>query len=61
MRPPASDIEPVHKTVRVKAPVAHAFKVFTGGLARWWPPNFGVGRKPIRTVLMEPRLGDPQR
>jgi uncharacterized protein YndB with AHSA1/START domain len=53
----AAVIAPVRKTVRVKAPIAHAFEVFTDGLARWWPPNHGVGRKPIRTVLMEPRLG----
>jgi len=52
-----SVLAPVVKTVRVKAPVAHAFEVFTRGLARWWPPNVGVGKKPIRTVLMEPRLG----
>jgi uncharacterized protein YndB with AHSA1/START domain len=50
-------IAPVRKKVRVKAPVAHAFEVFTSGLARWWPHNHGIGRKPIRTVLIEPRLG----
>jgi uncharacterized protein YndB with AHSA1/START domain len=57
MTAPSPSIEPVRKSVRVKAPVAHAFNVFTEGLARWWPPNFGVGKTPIRTVLMEPRLG----
>jgi hypothetical protein len=57
MNAAATGIAPVRKTVRVKAPIAHAFEVFTSGLARWWPPNHGVGRKPIRTVLMEPRLG----
>jgi hypothetical protein len=30
-------IAPVRKTVRVKAPIAHAFEVFTSGLTRWWP------------------------
>ena len=53
----APAIDPVTKTVRVKAPVAHAFEVFTSGLARWWPPNHGIGKKPIQTVLMETRLG----
>jgi hypothetical protein len=53
----ATVIAPVRKTVRVKAPIVHAFEVFTEGLARWWPPNKGVGKKPIRTVLIEPRLG----
>ena len=50
-------IAPVRKTVRVKAPLAHAFDVFTSGLTRWWPHNHGIGNKPIRTVLMEPKLG----
>ena len=52
-----SAIAPVRKTVRVKAPVAHAFEVFTSGLTRWWPHDFGVGKRPIEKVLMEPRLG----
>src|SRR5262249_6789391 len=50
-------IAPVHKTTRVKAPIAHAFEVFTSGLTRWWPHNHGVGKKPIEKGLMEPRLG----
>lgn len=50
-------IAPVRKTVRVKAPIAHAFDVFTSGLTRWWPFDYGVGKKPIRKVLMEPHLG----
>jgi len=51
------NIAPVRKTIRVKAPIAHAFEVFTSGLTRWWPHNHGVGKKPIQKVLMEPRLG----
>jgi uncharacterized protein YndB with AHSA1/START domain len=50
-------IAPVRNTVRVKAPIARAFDVFTSGLTRWWPHNHGVGKKPIQKVLMEPRLG----
>jgi hypothetical protein len=50
-------IAPVRKTIRVKAPVACAFEVFTSGLTRWWPHDHGVGKKPIKKVLMEPRLG----
>ena len=53
----ATAIAPVRKTVRVKAPIAHAFAVFTSGLTRWWPYDHGVGKKPIAKVLMEPRLG----
>ena len=50
-------IAPVRKSVRVQAPIAHAFEVFTSGLSRWWPHNHGIGKKPIKKVLMEPRLG----
>ena len=50
-------IAPVRKTVHLKAPIAHAFEVFTGGLTRWWPHDHGVGRKPVAKVMMEPRLG----
>jgi uncharacterized protein YndB with AHSA1/START domain len=52
-----STIAPVRKTVTVEAPIAHCFEVFTSGLTRWWPPNHGIGNKPIRKVSMEPRLG----
>jgi uncharacterized protein YndB with AHSA1/START domain len=50
-------IPPVRKTVHVKAPIARAFDVFTSGLSRWWPRDHSVGKKPVQTVLMEPRLG----
>jgi hypothetical protein len=50
-------IAPVRKTVHVKAPIDHAFEVFTSGLTRWWPHDHGVGKKPITKVMMEPWLG----
>jgi uncharacterized protein YndB with AHSA1/START domain len=50
-------IAPVRKSVRVKAPITHAFDVFTAGLTRWWPQGCGVGRRPIAKVMMEPKLG----
>ena len=50
-------IAPVRKTIRVKAPLKHAFEVFTSGLTRWWPHDHSVGKQPIAKVLMEPRLG----
>jgi hypothetical protein len=53
----ATEIPAVRKSVRVKAPLAHTFDVFTNGLSRWWPANHGIGKKPIKTVLIEPRLG----
>jgi uncharacterized protein YndB with AHSA1/START domain len=50
-------IAPVRKSIRVKAPAARAFEVFTSGLTRWWPHTHGIGKKPIAKMLMEPRLG----
>src|SRR3982074_1503409 len=50
-------ISPVRKTVRVKAPIARAFDVFTSGLSRWWPHDHGVGKKPVQKVRREPALG----
>jgi activator of Hsp90 ATPase-like protein len=50
-------IAPVRKSVHVKVPLAHAFEVFTSGLARWWPRDHGIGKKPIAKVFLEPRLG----
>lgn len=50
-------IEPVRKTVRVQAPIDHAFEVFTAGLGRWWPLDYGISPKPRQKVVMEPRLG----
>nr|WP_041756466.1 SRPBCC family protein [Bradyrhizobium sp. ORS 278] len=50
-------IAAVRKQVRVRAPIDHAFAVFTSGLTRWWPHTHGVGGKPIDKVLIEPKLG----
>ncbi|CCD92568.1 conserved hypothetical protein [Bradyrhizobium sp. ORS 375] len=50
-------IAPVEKQIRVRAPINHAFAVFTSGLTRWWPHTHGVGGRPIDRVLIEPKLG----
>jgi hypothetical protein len=50
-------IAPVRKSVHVKVPIDHAFEVFTSGLTRWWPLDHTVGKKPVRKVMLEPRLG----
>jgi uncharacterized protein YndB with AHSA1/START domain len=50
-------IAPVSKSIRVNATQAHAFEVFTSGLGRWWPRDHGIGKKPMKAVVMETRLG----
>lgn len=50
-------IAPVRKSIRVAAPIAHAFEVFTAGIGRWWPRTTGIGKMPVEKVMIEPRLG----
>jgi uncharacterized protein YndB with AHSA1/START domain len=50
-------IAPVSKSIRVKAAPARAFEVFTSGLGRWWPRDKGIGKLPMKTAVMETRLG----
>ena len=50
-------IAPVRKSIRVNAGQAHAFEVFTSGLGRWWPRDHGIGKKPMKSAVMETRLG----
>ncbi len=50
-------IAPVRKTIRVNTSAARAFEVFTAGLDRWWPRDHGIGKKPMKAVVMETRLG----
>jgi uncharacterized protein YndB with AHSA1/START domain len=53
----AQSIPPVVKTMRVEAPIARAFDVFTGGIDRWWPHNGSFGKTPLRNVSINPGIG----
>ena len=50
-------IAPVRKSIRVNANQARAFDVFTSGLGRWWPRDHGIGKLPLKSAVMETRLG----
>ena len=50
-------VAPVRRSVRVSAPPAHAFEVFTAGLARWWPRTHSIGTAPMKEAVIEPRAG----
>jgi uncharacterized protein YndB with AHSA1/START domain len=50
-------IAPVKKSIRVEASQAHAFEVFTARLDRWWPRKASIGSSPMKTSVLEPRLG----
>jgi len=53
----AIKIAPVRKSIRVNAEPARAFEVFTAGLGRWWPRDKGIGKLPMKSAIMETRLG----
>jgi uncharacterized protein YndB with AHSA1/START domain len=50
-------IAPVRKSVRVNAPQARAFEVFTAGIDRWWPKSHGIGSAPLTQSVIEPFRG----
>jgi hypothetical protein len=50
-------IAPVRKSLRVNAPQAKAFEVFTAGMSRWWPPTHTLLKSPFKDAVIEPREG----
>jgi len=54
----ARDLNAVRKSITVRAPQATAFRVFTDGMATWWPlETHHIGKAAAQTVLIEPRVG----
>ncbi len=49
-------IAPVRKSLRVNAPPARDFEVFTAGMSRWWPATL-VLKSPFKEAVIEPREG----
>jgi uncharacterized protein YndB with AHSA1/START domain len=47
----------VRKSVVVRAPIAHAFKVFTEKFDTWWPRTHHIGKVEPYTAILEPRTG----
>lgn len=50
-------VAPVRKSLRVNAPQAKAFEVFTAGMSRWWPPSHTILKSPFKGAVVEPRAG----
>lgn len=50
-------IAPVRRTVVVNASQARAFEVFTAGIDRWWPKTHHTGAAPLKSSVIEPRVG----
>jgi uncharacterized protein YndB with AHSA1/START domain len=48
---------PVRKTIRVNAPQARAFEVFTARFSSWWPKAHHIGAAEMKDAIIEPRKG----
>jgi len=50
-------VAPVKRDLVVKTSQERAFRLFTTGMDRWWPREHHIGQSPMRTIVLEPRLG----
>ncbi len=50
-------IEPIRLEFDVACSAAHAFEVWTGRIAMWWPADHTASGEPDTTVILEPRPG----
>lgn len=52
-------VEPIVKTVRVKATPARAFEVFTSNAQSWWNPSHSINptKSAIDKIVLEPKVG----
>jgi uncharacterized protein YndB with AHSA1/START domain len=54
----AGSIEPIRKSVTVARSVDDAFKLFTQGMAGWWPVEmYSIGEGRVKDVVFEPKEG----
>jgi uncharacterized protein YndB with AHSA1/START domain len=49
-------IQPIHRAVDVKAPLARAFELFTGRMGDWWPRGRTVGPSDHVAIVIEPQV-----
>jgi uncharacterized protein YndB with AHSA1/START domain len=47
----------VRRSVRVRASVERAFRVYTAELDSWWPKTHHIGSSPMTRAIMEGRVG----
>jgi len=48
---------PVRKSIRVNAPRARAFEVFTTRFGTWWPKTHHIAAAEMKDAVIEPRAG----
>jgi hypothetical protein len=50
-------LQPVRKSVRVRASADRAFRVFTEQMDSWWPRTHHIGSSPMKRVVLEGKRG----
>lgn len=50
-------IEPIRLSFELACPADHAFEVWTGRIAQWWPADHTASGEADTTVVLEPRSG----
>ena len=50
-------LEPVRRSIRVRASAERAFQVFTRDMDSWWPRTHHIGNSPMKRVVVEGRPG----
>jgi uncharacterized protein YndB with AHSA1/START domain len=46
----------VKRTLRVGAPIEHAFRVLTEKMSSWWPATHHIAKRPFAEIVVEPRI-----
>ena len=49
-------IAPIVRSIRVKAPPARAFDLFTSQMQSWWPKGRTIGKNPHVAIVVEPKI-----
>jgi uncharacterized protein YndB with AHSA1/START domain len=50
-------LEPVRKSLHIRASAERAFRVFTAEMDSWWPKTHHIGSSPMKGIVIEGRRG----
>ncbi len=58
IEPIGLSLEPLRESVTVTTAIEETFRIFTNGIASWWPvAQYSVSQERTRDVVLEPRVG----
>jgi uncharacterized protein YndB with AHSA1/START domain len=52
-----TQMQPVRRSIRVKATPERAFRVFAEEMDTWWPKSHHIGSSPMKGIVVEGRAG----